>query len=98
MATIEEAKNKFVNDMQESAQMDYWGNKVATLKRPDAHPLKGFFTKRGIEQIRVARACGISQGHASLVLNGFEKPSPELQERLEALRDAILESEKRGRR
>lgn len=97
MSDIAEAKTRFLAETRKATEQDYWGHQVVTLRKPLAHPFKDFFVTRKVEQVRIAKACGVSQPLLSQVLNGYKDASEELQEKLEALVDTILEDERRRR-
>ena len=53
------------------------------------HPLKGILRQRGIRQVRVAHALGISVTSLNAILNGYRQPSREVETQLQAIKQKI---------
>lgn len=55
----------------------------------EEHPLKDMLRERGINQIRVARALGVSLASLSQYLNGYRAIPPDIESKLKEIMDGI---------
>lgn len=55
----------------------------------EEHPLKNVLKERGINQIRVARALGVSLASLSQFLNGYRTAPPEIQDKLTSIQNDL---------
>jgi len=60
------------------------------VREPQPHPLRSLMRMNGIPGWRVAQAVNVSEPKLYKILKGLQKPSPELAEKLEAIRTELL--------
>jgi transcriptional regulator with XRE-family HTH domain len=60
------------------------------------HPLKGILRQRGIRQVQVAHAVGVSVASLNAILNGYRRPSREVEAQLESIKRKIEQNGNAG--
>jgi len=60
------------------------------------HPLKKVLRQKGIRQVRVAHAVGISITSLNAILNGYRRPSREIEIQLQSIQAKIEQNGNAG--